>query len=264
MKIKNLVITSFVSLFSAALLAVSAHAQITSYNNTDALFGFRVTSGTGSTLDGMIDLGSVSQFNHTFTLSLGSIGTFMTTNFGADWFTRIDAATGRTSVQWAVVADDIVANTLWSTRNPSLVSPPWPRNSDSSQSITATNIETVAGTYSGNPIATGTTSAMTQATSVANSWASWQPGGANSSGISFATWNPTNEGSTNTVLAFDSILSSNTGGLHGTTLGFFTWNSDGTLTFTVVPEPETYELMALGAVGLVGLQILRRRRTVRA
>ena len=42
----------------------SPQTSTSTYNNMDALLGFRVTSGTGATLDGIIDLGSVTQFNH--------------------------------------------------------------------------------------------------------------------------------------------------------------------------------------------------------
>lgn len=248
----------------------STYAQQPTYNNMDALLGFRVTSGTGATLDGIIDLGPVSQFNHTFTLSLGNIGTFMSTNWGSDWFTRLDTtgtlAAGSTAIQWAVVAGDFTGGTdnLWSTRNPSVQSTPWPRNF--SQGDGSSSIDAVGTTFHLGTIATGTTSAIVQSASTSNSWASYEPAppnGANYAG-SFKTWNPTNEGNTNTVMPFDSIPTATAAGQLGTTLGTFTWNSNGTVTFTVIPEPSTYSMMGLGGLGLMGLMILRRRRTARA
>jgi PEP-CTERM motif len=231
--------------------------------------GFRVTSGTGATLDGIIDLGSVTQFNHTFTLSLGSIGTFMTSNFGSDWYTRIDPATGKTSVQWAVVAGDFQGGTdqLWSTRNPAVRSTPWPRGFDTAQSIPASDIDQVGTNYSGSTIAAGTTSAITQSASGGSSWAAFEPAppnGSGSNGISFQYFNPTNEGSTNTVLAFDSILDATAQNQVGTQLGTFSWAADGTVAFSVVPEPSTYVMCALGGTLLGGLMFLRRRRAIRA
>src|SRR5262249_23768475 len=80
-----------------------------SYSDLDAFLGFRVLAGTGSGFEGMIDLGAVSQFtaNTSFTLSLGSVGSFMTTNFGSDWFTRSTSGqVGKTDIQWGVVATD--------------------------------------------------------------------------------------------------------------------------------------------------------------
>jgi len=256
-------LTTLLVVAGAALLATPARAQNSVYNDEDALFGFRVLSGTGSGFEGIIDLGQVSQFDHTFTLSLGNIAGFMSTNFGSDWFTRQAVGqTGFTAIQWAVVATDNntnFTNDLWSTRNPAVRSTPWTPQVD--QSIPSNGIQSVGSQYNNQPIAPGTTSAIIQSSSNPNSWTSWQPGGPNSFGISFAFFNPTDEGNTNTVMAFDYVQA---GATNGVQQGLFAWNSDGTVTFTVIPEPGTYQFMALGALGLVGLNILRRRRAVRA
>jgi hypothetical protein len=264
----NKILLKILPLAAAGLVASSVYATTSVYNDMDALMGFRVTSGTGATLDGIIDLGPVSQFNHTFTLALGDIGSFMSTNFGSDWYTRIDASTGKTSVQWAVVAGDFTGNdSLWSTRNTAVRATPWPRGFDSAQSIPAGDIDQVGSNYGGNTIAGGTTSAITQSSSGGSSWAAFQPAppnGAGSNGISFQYFNPTNEGSPNTVLAFDFLPDATAQNQLGTTLGFFSWAADGTVTFTAVPEPSTYRMFALGVIALCGLTILRRRRGAKA
>src|SRR5262249_9099069 len=94
-----------ISLLAIALSvfsSISSFAQLPSYNDMDALFGFNVTSGTGTAFCGVIDLGPVSQFNHTFTLSLGNIGSYIAAPSGIACFTRIDPVTLGTSVQWGV------------------------------------------------------------------------------------------------------------------------------------------------------------------
>jgi len=262
---KNLSKTCLITLLAvagAALLATPARAQTTVYNDEDALFGFRVLSGTGAGTEGIMDLGQVSQFNHTFTLSLGNVGNFMSTNFGSDWFTR--QATGQpgvTAIQWAVIATDNNTNfttDLWTTRDPGVRPTPW---TPGDQGAPSNGVTSVGGEYQGQTVFTGTTSAIVQPTSNPNSWTSWQPGGVNSFGISFQFFNPTDEGNTNTVMAFDYVQA---GAANGVQTGLFTWNSNGNVTFTVIPEPGTYRLMALGTLGLLGLMILRRRRVARA
>jgi PEP-CTERM motif len=234
------------------------------YTNMDALLGFRATSGTGATLDGIIDLGSVTQFNHTFTLSLGNIGAYMSANWGSDWYTRSDASgqafpANATAIQWAVVATDTSSKTLWSTRDPGLQPTPWDRNAN--QGAGTTDIASVGARYHLETIAAGTNNAVVQTASNANSWASFQPPPPGSASNSFETWTPTDEANTSTVVPFDQIAQG-TGA--ATTLGFFSWAADGTVTFTAVPEPSTYAMFALGGVLLGGLMFLRRRRAVRA
>src|SRR5262249_417017 len=165
----------------AALAPISGPAPSGTYSDLDAILGFRVLAGTGSGFEGIIDLGAVSQFtaNTSFTLSLGSIGSFMTSNFGSDWFTRSTSGqVGRTDIQWGVVATDNVtsfSNDLWATRNSAVRSTPW--NSAFDQSQPSNEISAVGGYFnSGGAVAAGTTSAKELSSSNANSWTHSQPG----------------------------------------------------------------------------------------
>src|SRR5262249_43465737 len=141
---------------------------------------------------------------------------------------------------------------------PAVHSTPW--NSAFSQAQGSNDVAAVGGYFNtGGVIASGGVSAKRLSSSNANSWTHYNPGT-----TSFETFNPHIEGNSSAVLSFDYVPAGSTNA--GTTLGTFTWLSSGDVvwTGTAVPEPETYRLMALGAVGLVGLMILRRRRTVRA
>src|SRR5262249_56001699 len=82
--------------------SISSFAQTPSYNDMDALFGFRVTSGTGTAFCGVIDLGPVVNLDHNITFSLGNIGSFMAATWGSDWYTPIHPTTLLTSLQSAL------------------------------------------------------------------------------------------------------------------------------------------------------------------
>ena len=82
------------------------------------------------------------------------------------------------------------ANVLYSS-NPSAI--PWPRHSDSAQAFTTSLITAHGNTFAGNNPTSHNPNGLIQNTSSSNSYASFQPGGANSAGISFQIWNPSNE-----------------------------------------------------------------------
>src|SRR5262245_1351332 len=152
------------------------------YSDMDAILGFRVLgTGAGAGSEGMIDLGSVTQFTSTstFTLSLGAIGTFMTTNFGSDWYTRSTSTqVGKTDIQWGVVATDSITNftsDLWASRSPAVRGTPW--NSAANQDIGSNSVAAVGGYFNtGGVIASGGVSAKRLSSSPGNSWTSNNPG----------------------------------------------------------------------------------------
>ena len=145
-----------------------------------------------------------------FQVDVGSTSADLATAFGSDWYTRIDPGTGVNAVLWAVVggreiaASGDPANTLYST-NP--ISTPWARHSDTAQSFTATLIAAMGNNYfAGDPSTVNNPHGFIQNASHSNSYASYQPGGANSNGISFQTWNPRNEAPPASALYINPII----------------------------------------------------------
>ena len=239
-----------------ALTASQAVAQVTvHYNDGDLFLGFRSTDGTQ---DYLVNIGQPDQF-----VNAPSGGTILITNpsstdlstvFGADWYTRIDPNTGRNAVLWALVGGrifaggvDTVDNTLYSS-NPS--DGTWPRRSNSSQAGTTSLTDAQGTTFDGNLSTPNCPTCIIQADGSANSYASFQPGGPNSGGISYQTWNPYNEGTPAMTLTFDRILPSSTPGLPSQLLGRLTLMDNGTVLFTAGPIAQSaFSRKTHGAAG---------------
>jgi hypothetical protein len=207
------------------------------YNDGDLFLGFRATDGTS---DYLVNIGQPTQFvnappGSTFPVDTGNLVLDLVTAFGANWYTRIDPQTQLPAVQWAIQGGRVVAgggdpaNVLYST-NPS--ADPWPRRSDTAQSFTTSLIAGMANSFAGNLSTPNNPMGLIQNASSNNSYASYQPGGENSGGISFQTWNPWNEGAPSTLLYFDRIVP---GSGDSELLGRFTLSSNGVLTYSAGP-----------------------------
>ena len=251
-----------------ALIASQAFAQVTvHYNDGDLFLGFRSTDGTN---DYLVNIGQPNQFvaappNSTILITNAS-PIDLSSVFGADWYTRIDPTTGTNAVLWGVVGGRVlaaggdVANTLYSS-NPSTI--PWPRRSNSSQSGTTSLTDAMGTNFDGNLSTNNCPTCIIQADGSTNSYRSFQPGGPNSGGISFQTWNPTNEGTPGLTLTFDRIVPSSTGG-SSQDLGTLQLFANGNVLFTAVPEPSSLASISLGAGLLVALMAWRRKRSDQA
>jgi len=244
-----------------ALTASQAVAQVTvHYNDGDLFLGFRSTDGTQ---DYLVNIGQPDQF-----VNAPPGGTILITNpssidlstvFGADWYTRIDPNTGTNAVRWAIVGGRLfgaggdVNNTLYSS-NPT--DGTWPRRSNSSQAGTTSLTDAQGTTFDGNMSTPNCPTCIIQADGSANSYASFQPGGPNSGGISYQTWNPSNEGIPAMTLTFDRILPSSTPGLPSQLLGRLTLMNNGTVLFTAGPMAQSaFSSKVHGAAGTFNIPL---------
>lgn len=274
-----------------ALLAIPAQAQSTiTAGFNDLVLGFRATSGTGSTLNLEVDLGSISQFqspsSSSFTLTrLSALD--LTSTYGSSW-----NASG-TTVTWGIVGTTgataagtggVPAKTLWATKPwdvsgaTDVAGTAWNRGSTFAQQAPANAIATL---FTGANALNGATSTANSAFSAVftagtpNSDSTWSSLDLKTANVSFGYFNPTVDQTADFSLAQGSYLLSDLyqitpGSGASTYLGTFGLKADGTLTFatsssfftTAVPEPSTYAAIA-GALAL-GLVVIRRRRQAAA
>ena len=270
---------------SAALgmisLAVSSYGQVTiSMSDGDMLLGFRTANAPGNTLNLEVDLGSFSQF----TLMNGS-SFFLPQLSVLDLQGTYGAGTAwqRSDLFWSIGAssfnpvpglpDQSFFETSVSNGNPSTI---FRRQIAGLQQGVAQNMD---GAISGLNGSTSTTNSNFAALipitgnsydfNIQTSGGFTRPWGAGSASLmTFANVeNTTNIGGTG--LGFVSsdlyeLLPTTSGTANAVKLGTFELFSNGTLEFfSVIPEPSTYRMLALGGTLLCGLMILRRRRFVR-
>jgi len=238
------------------------------YNSRDLLLGFRNSSSAN---DFIVDIGPASTYYGaapgTFTIG-GFTGAQLTSVFGS-----------MNSLSFSVFGDvrssgdtSYPLNTLWVSNprlDPNTQSNPWNRQSQFSQGNTASKIDGIGNgaiTYSGTIPADANNTLTT-----VNLPKTWNAGGVSYSIGIGASGNFANafQGSVENTTALDFATS---GGLvrsdlyelkpgtgQGTYLGYFELSNSGTMTFTVVPEPESWVLLALAS----GFVLVLNRRSFR-
>lgn len=191
------------ALGGAAFMAPAAKAATAA--DGDLFLGFRATGGTGSNKCYMVNIGQASQFKNAagpLTLNLGSVSGDLGTIFGGSWMDRADVfwgIAGSTGSFDPVGTDP--AKTIYASRQQVIVgtqTTPWQRKSDTTQGTTTSKFGSLKAAFVVGTATTATNS-VSQNTTDANSWSSFQPGGttANSGpapGVSFAAFNPSIEG----------------------------------------------------------------------
>ncbi|MCX6970883.1 MAG: PEP-CTERM sorting domain-containing protein [Verrucomicrobia bacterium] len=272
MKIRTKLLTL---LLGAAGLAAgfSPGASEAATINTSAALGSVVLGfrEDGSSTAYLVNLGSFSQFvnatpGSVTALSLGSIGVDLIATFGGSWNTRTD-------LYWGVFGTSNTSNpNLYASKartNVNTPGTPWPNLSGS-----LTDRQNTAGQI-GNVFAwiDGKSSTANSNVGIVQSGVS----GSASYYVQVATPSTTDFGATSqwtsiegsfgngtsgTVLDFFRVPNGNLNGGVPTNLGAFRINNSGGVTFTAVPEPSTYALLAL--TGTVFMVFVRRRKALQS
>ncbi|MFZ4682293.1 MAG: PEP-CTERM sorting domain-containing protein [Terrimicrobiaceae bacterium] len=295
MKIKKRFTALALGLAGGFLALAPTQAALTTYSPGDLFIGFRKT-GSANTL--AVNIGQASQFFTSalggtatvpFDIQFGvvdsgpnagdpvfDLSADLTATFGSNWADNPGDGTG---VRWAVVGftnNNGVSPTPGLTTRSVYITKP--RTNPATQSATLGSI--VHNTFSGNfnAFATGPVTGYAGRNSTANSTVAYIGAASGSdnwdtraaSGASFGLGNTRRaeqalsgafSGPTDSVL--DLYLAPNAGSTlvtSNTYLGNFTLGTDGALTFTPVPEPSTFALLAIGGTALMAFR--RRNRSV--
>ncbi len=231
------------ALVGMSLGSVTAHAQA-SAEDGDLIIGFRASSGTGTTQNYAIELGTAASLTSATTIQtfpLTGVLADLNSIYGATWHSRSDlfwGAVAKTSNFSSTNGDP--SSTLYATKaevtNGTVVSP-WPRKSSSSQSFSRNQVDGFTNTF--NLVATAATNASAiakvMASSEGNGWTAYMPGGSLSGGIAFQTWSPTIEGTPSQYLdLFRLVKLPDSNPADGEFVGRLILNSNATLTF--VPD----------------------------
>jgi hypothetical protein len=291
MKILGRIVLLAVS--SLALAATGVQAQTTINTNIgDLILGFRVTDNVapGGNLNLTLDLGNISTFaNATSTLTLNATGPGtaglavqdLISTYGANWATRNDLAWGVIGTSGRAGTSAVPGyplSTIWVGWGESPAGTPNPQaplaKRATSQNAASGQYETmvVDGLAPGKLFgATSTTNSSNSAviTFTGSNDGSWegQMFGAQSS-VQFQYFNGTpmdtftNSGTTSIADFYRLTPNTSIVGVPGTLIGQFQLSNTGVLTYTPVPEPSSIGLMGVGFLSLIGMVVLRRRRSV--
>jgi len=290
---KKLLTTALLGLASAALIATDAKAATLSPGIGDLILGFRITdnTGQGANLNLEVDFGNIATsptlqnlltLAPDTTISLNALSPSagglamqdLVTTYGANWASRTDLAWGliATSGRSGANVPGYPNDTIWADENPTLI--PYESRGKTLQAAGSTQYETMLSGASSS-IGSNPTSTTNSADSVvvdatqAGSWTIQQ----NQPTTQFNFFNGTpmdvTEGATTnngTVSAsfyhlIPQALSTQTA--PAVLLGTFSLTTGGAFTYTStpVPEPSSTGLVGVGFLSLIGLVVLRRRRS---
>ena len=278
---KSMSVAAFLALAGTAALLPSTSTAAIIYADGDLLLGFRATGGQGGSTDYLVNLGSASSIVNSLapiTFSLGNIGADLSTLFGS-WSTRADVLWSVSGVQ-KVAGNGFVNNTMFATRSDAVDGPlgtntttPWTRPSSFGAGAPAGKVQglgqkyglgTTGATAADQIESANASGALIQPTSQANSYASYQPGGVNTTGsTAFGYFADSSgiegnfsQGAASSVLDLYTVAPGSGASLFA---GNVTITNGAALTFTPASVPEPSAAVALTLGGMV-LASLRRRR----
>jgi hypothetical protein len=289
---KKLVTTALLGLASVALIATDARAATLTPNVGDLILGFRITDATGqganqnlevdlgniatsSTLQGLLTLapGQTISLNALSPTSGGLAVQDLINTYGANWASRTDLAWGLFAASGRTGASHVTGyplDTLWADENPSLI--PYQSEGRTLQAAGSAAYEAMISGASSS-ISNNTTSTANSADSVvvdATQAGSWSFQQNQNPIVQFAFFNgqpmDVTEGTGGTVDAsfyhlIPQPLSTQTA--PGVLLGTFSLSTTGGFTYTAaaVPEASSMGLVGVGFLSLIGMVVLRRRRS---
>lgn len=281
---------------SLAIVSTAAHAATATNNGIDELFiAVHATGGVGSGKSVVIDAGSVvslSALTVGSTQSLGSIGTDLAATFGSNWYNRSDVLwSAVAAVQSTTISGGDPTSTLYggvaATGSYPLSTTAYSRGTNSGQNPVAQRILSNAITGIGGFTSAGTgasSNIAVEQAGEANNYATWMPGGTNTSlfgGFGGQTTFEQSFAAGTLASGYEGALDvyrmikTGTGDadLGGATTGpgsyqfTVTVDSSGNLTaqdLPVTPVPEPASLGSLFSAALLGIGALRRKRGAKA
>ncbi len=259
--------------FQAGDLVLSVYAKggVGATTNVSVSLGDAATSFRGN-LDGTGVLGGSSYWTSSasdtwsFNTNLAST---LSSQFGSDWATRTDLYWGISAVlttsNTASPVDGDPRKTIYVSRP--VDQGPYSGYPSASVGQAANWMNSFNTSLAGRDADAGQSLISTYSDTAPNSYESWQYGGANGG---LADWQQFTTANANlsSALAVDRILGATGGNPGGTigagsTIGTFSVDSNGNLTFQAVPEPSTVALFVGAAVAL-GFTVWKRRRSAAA